>query len=127
MNKANCRGEWMTQWLLENSFVALNTMCKKIPPKQVTYLTPKNGQKQLDYILTDRKHYSRSKDAEANDTVHTGSDHRRATAKFETPKERGKPRHPRAPTIERGGDISDDEQQQEYKDLEQEVKDAEPG
>ena len=23
LNKANCRGEWMTQWLLENSLVAL--------------------------------------------------------------------------------------------------------
>ena len=41
LNKANCRGEWMTQWLLDNSFVALNTMYKKIPQKQVTYHTPK--------------------------------------------------------------------------------------
>ena len=29
LNKANCRGEWMTQWLLENKLVALNTMYKK--------------------------------------------------------------------------------------------------
>ena len=127
LNKANCRGEWLTQWLLENSLVALNTMYKKIQKKQVTYLTPKNGEKQLDYILTDRKHYSWSKDAEANDTVHMGSDHRCVIAKFEIPKERGKPRHSKAPMTEREGDISDDEQQQKYKDLEQQVKDAEPG
>ena len=44
----------MTQWLLENNLVALNTMYKNIPQKQVTYLTPKNGDKQLDYIQTDR-------------------------------------------------------------------------
>ena len=43
LNKANCRGEWMTQWLLEYSLVALNTMYRKIPQKQVTYHTPKNG------------------------------------------------------------------------------------
>ena len=127
LNKANCRGEWMTQWLLENSLVALNTMYKKIPKKQVTYFTPKNGEKQLDYILADRKHRSWSKDAEANDKVHVGSDHRCVMAMFEIPKERGKPRHSKAPTIEREGDINDDEQQQKYKDLEQNVKDAEPG
>ena len=117
----------MTQWLLQNSLVALNMMYRKIPQKQMTYLTPKNGEKQLDYILTDRKHYSWSKDAEANDKVHMGSDHRCVMAKFEIPKDRGKPRHSKAPTTEREGDVSDDEQQHKYKDLEQEVKDAEPG
>ena len=40
LNKANCRGEWLTQWLLENKLVALNTMYKKLPQKQVTYHTP---------------------------------------------------------------------------------------
>ena len=33
LNKANGRGEWMTQWLLENKLVALNTMYKKLPQK----------------------------------------------------------------------------------------------
>ena len=117
----------MTQWLLQNCLVALNTMYKKIPQKQVTYLTPKCGEKQLDHILTGRKHYSWNKDAEANDKVHMGSDHRCVMAKFEIPKERGKPRHSKAPATEREGDISDDEQQQKYKDFEQEAKDAEPG
>ena len=76
LNKANCRGEWMTQWLLENKLVALNTMYKKPTQKQVTYHTSKNNAKKLDYILVDRKHNSRSRDAEANDTIHMGSDHR---------------------------------------------------
>ena len=84
LNKANCRGEWMTQWLLEN-LVALDTMYKKIPHKQVTYHTSKGGKKQLDYILTDRKHYCWSKDADANDMIHMGSDHRCVMAKFEIP------------------------------------------
>ena len=69
----------------------------------------------------------RDRPAEANDTLHMGSDHRCGMAKFEVPTGRGKPRHSKAPTTEREGDISDDEQQQKYTDLEQEVKDAEPG
>ena len=66
----------MTLWLLENRLVALNTMYKKSPQKQVTYHTPKKVEKQLEYILIDRKHYSWSSDVEANDTIHMGSDHR---------------------------------------------------
>ena len=57
LNKANCRGEWVTHWLLEKNLVALNTMNQKIPQKQVTYQTPKGVKQQLDYILTYRKHY----------------------------------------------------------------------
>ena len=88
LNKANCRGEWLTQWLLENKLVALNTMYRKLRQKQVTYHTPKRVEKQLDYILTDKKHYSGSRDAEANDTIHMGSDHRCVMAKFVIPKEK---------------------------------------
>ena len=55
LNKANCRGDWMTQCLLEKNLVALNTMYKKLPYKQVTFHAPNGGKKQLDYILTDRK------------------------------------------------------------------------
>ena len=88
LNKANCRGEWMTQWLLEKNLVALNTMYKKLPYKQVTYHAPKGGKKQLDYILTDRNNYGWSKDAEANDKIDVGSDRRCVMAKFEIPKKR---------------------------------------
>ena len=63
----------MTQWLLEKNLIALNTMYKKMEQKQVTYHTPKGVKKQLYYILTDRKHYNWSKDAEANDMIHMGS------------------------------------------------------
>ena len=76
----------MTQWLLENNLVALNTMYKKIPQKQVTYHTQKGAKKQLDYILTDRKHHCWSKDAKANDTIDMGSDHKCVMAQFEIPK-----------------------------------------
>ena len=112
LNKANCRGEWMTQWIFENSFVALNTMHRKTPKKQLTYFTPKKVGKQLDYILTDKQHYSWSRDAEANDTIHMGSDHRCVMAKFEIPKDRGKSRHTNAPKCERERETCEDGNEQ---------------
>ena len=120
LNKGNCRGEWMTQWLLQNKLVALNTMYKKVPQKKATFYTSKNVGKQLDYILTDRKHYKWSRDAEACDTIHMGSDHRCVKAKFEIPddKEKGKPRKTKAPPSEQECEKSD-EKQQKYLDLEQ--------
>ena len=129
LNKANSRGEWMTQWLLENKLVALNTMYKKVPQKQVTYCTSKDVKKQLDYILTERKHYQWSRDAEASDTIHMGSDHRCVMTRFEIPKkkEKGKPRKTKAPVAEQQSEKNDDEKQQKYLDLEQRVKEAEPG
>ena len=129
LSKGNCRGEWMTQWLLQNKLVALNTMYKKIPQNQVTYCTSKDVGKQLDYILTDRKHYEWSRDAEASDKIHMGSDHRCVMARFEIPKEKekGKPRKTKAPVTEQQSEKSDDEKQQKYLELEQRVKEAEPG
>ena len=50
-------------------------------------------------------------------------------AKFEIPEEggKGKPRHTKAPMTEQQGETCDEEQQQRCRDLEQEVKDAQPG
>ena len=44
----------MTQWLLENRLVAVNTMYQKVPQKQVTYRNPKNDEKQLGFVLLDK-------------------------------------------------------------------------
>ena len=124
LNKVNARGEWMTQWLLENKLVAVNKMYQKIPQKQVTYRSPKNDEKQLDYVLLDKKHPTWSRDAESTDILHMGSDHRCVMAKFEiTAKEvKGKPRKPKAPMVDRPKETNEDEKQQEYLDIEQEVK-----
>ena len=48
-------------------------------------------------------------------------------AKFEIPKEKGKPRHTKAPMTEQKGETCEDEYEEKYIDLEQEVKEAEPG
>ena len=127
LNKVNARGEWMTQWLFENKLVAVNTMYQKIPQKQVTYRSPKNGEKQLDYVLRDKKHPTWSRDAESTDILHMRSDHRCVMAKFEiTAKEvKGKPRKPKAPMEERPNETNEDGKQQEYLDIEQEVKETE--
>ena len=70
--------------------------------------------------MTDRKHYKWSRDAEASDTIHMGSDHRCVMARFEIPKEKEKsnPRKTKAPVIEQQSEKSDDEKQQKYLDLE---------
>ena len=109
----------MTQWLLENKLVAVNTSYQIVPQKQVTHRSPKNDQKQLDYVLLDKKHQSWSRDAE--------SDHRCVVAKFEiTAKEaKGKPRQPKAPNEECQNETNEDGKQQEYLDIEQEVKETE--
>ena len=127
LNKANCRGDWMTQWLLENRLVALNTRYKKVTQKQVTYRSPKNDEKQLDYILLDKKLLSWSRDAESTDILHMGSDHRCVIAKFEiTAKEvKGKPRQSNAPVEERQNETKEDGKQQKDLDIEQEVKETE--
>ena len=126
LNKANGRSEWMTQWLLENNLVALNTMYKKLPQKQVTYHTPKGAKKKLDYILTDRKHYCWIKDAEANDRIDMGSDHRCVMAKFEIPKAKRNPSRNKAPPKDLDRVTWEDEHDLKYNDLEQQVNDAEP-
>ena len=117
----------MTQWLLENKLVAVNTMYQKIPQKQVTYRSPKNDEKELDYVLLDKKHLTWSRDAESTDILHMGSDHRCVMAKFEiTAKEvKGKPRKPKAPMEDRPKETNEDEKQQEYLDIEQEVQEIE--
>ena len=126
LNKGNCRGEWMTQWLLQNKLVALNTMYKKVPRIQATCYTSKDVGRQLDYILSDKKHYKWSRDTEACDTIHMGSDHRCVAARFEIPKEKekGKPRRTKAPPTEQNSERCDDEKQQKYLDLEQRVKEV---
>ena len=126
LNKGNVRGEWMTQWLLENKLVAVNTIYRKSPQKQVTYCSPKNEKKQLDYILVDKKHIAWSRDAEATDILHMGSDHRCVMAKFEVTAKvkNGKPRHQKAPDKEHRNEIKEEGKQLEYLEIEQEVKDA---
>ena len=82
-DKSNCRGEWLEQWLLEKGMVAVNIIYRKPHHKQVTYRTAKGVEKQMDYIITDR--YSWSRDAEANDIIHMGSDHKCVMANFVIP------------------------------------------
>ena len=72
----NKRGDWMKQWLMIQNFTALNTVYRKTSEKQATNSTPKGTEKQLDYMLVDSRHLYCSRDAEANDMIHMGSDHR---------------------------------------------------
>ena len=82
LNEGNKRGDWMKHWLMLQGHRALLSMFRKIPGKQTTYRSPKGGEKQIDYILTKRRYLKYNKDAEANDMVHLGSDHRCVMATF---------------------------------------------
>ena len=65
-----------------NDYSALNTMFRKTPQKQTSFVSPKGKEKQIDYILTTRRYLRNVKDAEANDMIHMGSDHRCVMATF---------------------------------------------
>ena len=73
------------QWLMMQKFVALNTMYRKMHQKLVKCRTLEGVERQLDYILVNRKYLTHSRDAEANDMIHMGSDHRSVMARFVIP------------------------------------------
>ena len=72
----------MKHWLMLQGHTALNTMYRKTPQKQTTFVPPKGNEKQIDNILTKRRYLTHNKDAEANDMIHMGSDHRCVMATF---------------------------------------------
>ena len=82
LNESNKRGDWLKSWLMSNDYSALNTMFRKTPQKQTSFVSPKGKEKQIDYILTKRRYLNNVKDAEANDMIHMGSDHRCIMATF---------------------------------------------
>ena len=63
-------------------YTSLNTMHRKTPQKQTTFISPKSNEKRIDYILTKRRYLRYNKDAEANDMIHMGSVHRCVMATF---------------------------------------------
>ena len=99
LNESNKRGDWLKSWLMLNEYSAFNTMFRKTPHKQTSFVSPKGKEKQIDYILTKRRYLRNVKDAAANDMIHMGSDHRCIMATFliNTP---GKNTHVRRETKE---------------------------
>ena len=81
-NESNKRGDWLKSWLMLNDYSALNTMFRRTPQKQTSFVFPKGEEKQNDYILTKRRYLRNVKDAEATDMIHMGSDHRCIMATF---------------------------------------------
>ena len=55
---------------------------QKDTSEQTTFVSPTGNEKRIDYILTKRRHLRHNKDAEANDMIHMGSDHRCVMATF---------------------------------------------
>ena len=82
LKEENERGDWMKRWLMIQNFTALNTMYRKTLGKKTTCRSLRGTEKQIDYFLIKRRHLRYSKDAEANDMIHMGSDHRCVMATF---------------------------------------------
>ena len=82
LNEGNKRGDWMKHWLMLQGYTALNTIYRKTHQKQTTFVSPKGNEKQIDCILTKRRYLRYNKDAEANDMIHMGSDHRCVTGEI---------------------------------------------
>ena len=76
LDEGDKRGDWLKSWLMLQDYTALKTMFRKTPQKQTTFISPKGNEKQIEYILTKRRHLKRNKDAEANDTIHMRSENR---------------------------------------------------
>ena len=41
VNEGNKRGDWMKHWMMLQGYTALNTIYRKTPQKQTTFLSPK--------------------------------------------------------------------------------------
>ena len=85
MGEPDKRGIWMKQWSMIQNFVALNTTFKKVPEKQAKFRSASGKDKQLDYVLIDKRSRRYCTDAEAIDMIQLGSDHRSVTAHFRFP------------------------------------------
>ena len=72
LNESNKRGDWLKSWL----------MFRKTPQEQTTFVSPKGKGKQIEYIPTRSRYLRHAEDAETNDMIHMGSDHRCVMATF---------------------------------------------
>ena len=82
LKEVNKRRDWMKQWLMIQIFTAFYTTYRKTPEKQGTYRTPKKVQKNSWTTCWWTRNTYCSRDAEAHDMIHTGSDHRSVVAQF---------------------------------------------
>jgi len=76
LEPGNTRGQWLKSWAAVNNMVITNTHFKKLPHKVSTYLSPAKVEKQLDYILVDRKFWKTVTNVESTNAVDLGSDHK---------------------------------------------------
>ena len=81
LNEAT-KGRLAESWLMLNDYSALNTMFRKTPQKQTSFVSPKGKEKQIGLHIDQRRYLRNVKDAEANDMIHMGSDHRCVMATF---------------------------------------------
>ena len=76
LEPASSRGEWLTSWAASHHLTITNTHFDKPQSAIITYYSPTNQPRQLDYILTTTALWQRTTDAHATHHLDLGSDHK---------------------------------------------------
>ena len=75
LEPCNSRGEWLTSWASSQHLILTNTYFDKTQDNIVTYYSPSQQPRQIDYILTDTTLWRLTRDAHSTNCPDLGSDH----------------------------------------------------
>ena len=82
-NKSNRNGQHLTEFMMENRLICLNTNYQKREGKLWTYTYANNSKAQIDYVLINKKRKNSAMNCEAYSFFEgVSSDHRIVTAKI---------------------------------------------
>ena len=85
LDPSNSRGEWLTSWAASQHLIITNTHFDKPLSDIITYYSPTPQPRQLDYIITNRALWKRTRDAHSTQCSDLGSDHRAVRLVLSTP------------------------------------------
>ena len=95
---SNRNGQYLSDFILENQLVCLNTKYQKKSSKLWTFTYPNGVKAQLDYMLINKKWINSAMNAEAyNSFGGVSSDHRIVTSKIRLSLRANKPKLPNTP------------------------------
>ena len=95
LEPSNSRGDWLTSWAASQHLILTNTYFEKQQADIITYYSPSRQARQIDYILTDKPLWQRTRDAHSCQCPDLGSDHNAVRLRLDlstkTPKPRKRP------------------------------------
>ena len=75
LEPSNSRGEWLTSWAANHHLIVTNTHYDKPAQKIITYYSPSQQPRQIDYVLVNKTLWKRTRDAHSSQCPDLGSDH----------------------------------------------------